>query len=190
MAGCHDETFAGRADNTPFSLTGVLTRIEQAATATGVGYSRGELTLPWNAGVVERVPVIVHPFVYRTAADLIAPGVLLHATGVTLTVDGEATFSVHKARAGQYWWDITPVNAMKLDLHKRHDIVAPLNELGERCPWPWDPQQLAGVADTLYPCWYCGAICVAGAPHRTYETTGQEAPDSPAPRTPRREPTK
>lgn len=43
------------------------------------------------------------------------------------------------------WHTISPADAVNIDLRKRLDITAPLNEAGERCPWPWDPQQLEGA---------------------------------------------
>lgn len=55
-----------------------------------------------------------------------------------------------------------------LDLSTRLDITAPLNELGERCPWPWEPQQLVGVPMGQYHCGYCGAMVIAGVPHLDY----------------------
>ena len=67
-----------------------------------------------------------------------------------------------------HWTDYEPAEAMDLDLSKRLDIEAPLNEEGERCSWPWDPQQLVGVPLGMYHCRYCGAMCVAGVPHPDY----------------------
>jgi len=66
------------------------------------------------------------------------------------------------------WYDIDPQNAADLDLSVRLDISAPLNEMGERCCWPWDPQQLAGYPLGQYHCPYCGAMVVAGVPHLDY----------------------
>lgn len=68
------------------------------------------------------------------------------------------------------WQDITPQQAaeQKLDLTKRLDITAPLNENGERCPWPWEPQQLSGAPMGQYRCSYCYAMCVAGMEHLDY----------------------
>ena len=66
------------------------------------------------------------------------------------------------------WQDIDPADATHLDLAVRLDIDAPLNEEGERCPWPWEPQQLIGVPMGQYHCPYCGAMCVAGVPHTDY----------------------
>lgn len=67
-----------------------------------------------------------------------------------------------------HWTDFSPEEARDLDLSKRLDIVAPLNEEGERCPWPWEPQQLVGVPMGQYHCLYCGAMVIAGVPHLDY----------------------
>lgn len=66
------------------------------------------------------------------------------------------------------WRDIDPKDAASIDLSKRLDIEAPLNEEGERCPWPWEPQQLTHAPIGMYHCPYCGAMCVAGVPHVDY----------------------
>lgn len=66
------------------------------------------------------------------------------------------------------WQDISPALAVNLDLTERTDIDAPLNENGERCPWPWEPQQLTGAPMGQYHCSYCGAMCIAGLPHPDY----------------------
>lgn len=68
------------------------------------------------------------------------------------------------------WQDITPEDAagQKIDLTERLDITAPLNENGERCPWPWEPQQLVGAPLGQYRCPYCYAMCVAGMEHFDY----------------------
>jgi hypothetical protein len=65
------------------------------------------------------------------------------------------------------WYDIAPVDAVDLEL-PREGITGPLNELGEPCPWPWEPQQLLGVPLGQYHCRYCGAMVVAGVPHPDY----------------------
>lgn len=66
------------------------------------------------------------------------------------------------------WHEIEPNDAREIDLGKRLDIAAPHNENGERCPWPWEPQQLVGVAMGQYHCGYCGAMVMAGQPHLDY----------------------
>lgn len=66
------------------------------------------------------------------------------------------------------WYDIEPKDATGINLHNRPDIQAPLNEEGEPCPWPWEPQQLKGVPLGQYHCNYCGAMCAAGLPHPDY----------------------
>lgn len=66
------------------------------------------------------------------------------------------------------WFDIRPEDAQALNLARDPDIMAPLNEMGERCPWPWEPQQLVGVPMGQYHCGYCGAMVLAGVPHLDY----------------------
>jgi hypothetical protein len=66
------------------------------------------------------------------------------------------------------WHSIDPADAADLDLSKNTDITAPLNEEGERCPWPWGPQQLVGKPIGQYHCEYCGAMVLAGVPHIDY----------------------
>jgi hypothetical protein len=66
------------------------------------------------------------------------------------------------------WTEISPEDAKEIDLSKRLDIEAPHNEMGERCPWPWEPQQLVGVPLGQYHCPYCGAMVLAGVPHPDY----------------------
>lgn len=66
------------------------------------------------------------------------------------------------------WTEIEPADATHINLTHRLDIEAPLNEEGERCPWPWDPQQLVGVPLGQYHCPYCGAMVIAGLPHPDY----------------------
>lgn len=66
------------------------------------------------------------------------------------------------------WYDIDPEDAKEIDLSVRLDITAPLNEQGERCPWPWDPQQLEGQPIGMYHCGYCGAMVIAGMRHIDY----------------------
>lgn len=67
-----------------------------------------------------------------------------------------------------HWSEIRPADAHELDLSVRLDIVAPLNEMGERCPWPWEPQQLVDAPLGQYHCGYCGAMVLAGRPHLDY----------------------
>ncbi len=63
------------------------------------------------------------------------------------------------------WSDIAPADAVDIDLSRRVDIRAPRNELGEPCPWPWEPQQLRGVPLGQFHCGYCGGMQVAGQQH-------------------------
>lgn len=66
------------------------------------------------------------------------------------------------------WRDIEPKDATTIDLRKRTDIEGPLNEEGEVCPWPWEPQQLVGAPIGQYHCPYCGAMVLAGVAHLDY----------------------
>lgn len=66
------------------------------------------------------------------------------------------------------WTDIDPKDAKDLDLARDLHISAPVNEQGERCPWPWEPQQLVGQPIGQYHCGYCGAMVMAGMPHVDY----------------------
>jgi len=70
------------------------------------------------------------------------------------------------------WHAIGPADAVDIDLAVRLDIDAPLGVEGERCPWPWEPQQLVGVPLGQYPCKYCGTMVVAGFPHLDYRDDG------------------
>lgn len=74
-----------------------------------------------------------------------------------------------KGRGLMKWSDISPKDAVNLDLSKRLDIEAPLNEMGERCPWPWEPQQMKGVPLGQFHCSYCGAMVMAGMEHLDYK---------------------
>jgi hypothetical protein len=66
------------------------------------------------------------------------------------------------------WRDIAPEDAREIDLSVDMSIDAPINELGERCPWPWEPQQLKGAPLGMYHCPYCGGMVLAGEPHTDY----------------------
>lgn len=68
------------------------------------------------------------------------------------------------------WKDITPEQAAK-EFPKGmigSDVVLPLNEVGEECPFPYDPQQLTGAPLGQYHCPYCFAMVMAGMPHIDY----------------------
>lgn len=65
------------------------------------------------------------------------------------------------------WTDIAPADATDIEL-PRDDIKGPCNELGEPCPWPWEPQQLKGAPIGMYHCPYCGAMVLAGMLHLDY----------------------
>lgn len=48
------------------------------------------------------------------------------------------------------------------------DGSGPHNELGEPCPWPYDPLLMTGQPIGMYHCPYCGAMVVAGMAHPDY----------------------
>ena len=62
------------------------------------------------------------------------------------------------------WSEIDPKDATGLRL-PHPEVQGPVNELGEECPWPWEPQQLVGAPLGQYHCGYCGGMNVAGVPH-------------------------
>lgn len=62
------------------------------------------------------------------------------------------------------WQDIPPEQAAAISL-PHNGMEGPMNELGERCPWPWDPQQLKGAPLGQYHCPYCGGMQFAGIEH-------------------------
>lgn len=72
------------------------------------------------------------------------------------------------------WRDISPLDAADLDLSTDLSVDAPLNEFGERCPWPWEPQQLTDVPLGQFHCSYCGAMCLTGLPHPDYAGIDEE----------------
>jgi hypothetical protein len=72
------------------------------------------------------------------------------------------------------WYDIAPADAVDLNLSVRLDITAPRNEVGERCPWPWEPEQLVGAPIGQFHCQWCGAMVLAGMRHIDYGS-GQAA---------------
>ncbi|WP_280404717.1 hypothetical protein [Nocardia brasiliensis] len=71
------------------------------------------------------------------------------------------------AASRRNWFDIEPADAMNIEL-PQPDIDGPVNESGEPCPWPWEPQQLVGAPLGQYHCPYCGAMVMAGMRHLDY----------------------
>ncbi len=69
---------------------------------------------------------------------------------------------------GMTWQDISPADAAGISCREHPELIPPLNERGEPCPWPWEPQSLKGAPMGQYHCGYCGAMCVAGSPHPDY----------------------
>lgn len=67
----------------------------------------------------------------------------------------------------RHWYEIEPKDAVDISL-PAEGIIGPLNEMGEPCPWPWDPQQLVGAPMGQYHCGFCGAMVMAGLPHIDY----------------------
>lgn len=66
------------------------------------------------------------------------------------------------------WHEIDPADAVDIDCRERPDLRPPLNEAGEPCPWPWEPQQMAGAPVGMFHCRYCGDMVVAGISHPDY----------------------
>lgn len=69
------------------------------------------------------------------------------------------------------WHDITPETAANLTAEELAQLDLPLNDAGEPCPWPWEPQQLVGAPLGMYHCPYCGAMVLAGVAHPDYRET-------------------
>lgn len=63
-----------------------------------------------------------------------------------------------------HWTAIKPEHATEIALPQM-GIYGPTNEIGEPCPWPWEPQQLGGAPLGQYHCRYCGGMQMAGIPH-------------------------
>jgi hypothetical protein len=73
----------------------------------------------------------------------------------------------------EFWYDITPAEAKERFGENPNGAIGsgirlPVNEMGEECPWPWEPQQLVGVPMGQYHCGYCGAMVLAGVLHFDY----------------------
>lgn len=64
----------------------------------------------------------------------------------------------------RHWSEISPQEARNY-LLPHPGIKGPINEAGEPCPWPWEPQQLTNAPMGQYHCPYCGAMVIAGVPH-------------------------
>ncbi len=62
---------------------------------------------------------------------------------------------------------IDPQDAMGLVLPMQ-GVQGPINELGDPCPWPWDPIQLKGAPIGMYHCPYCLSMVMAGMDHLDY----------------------
>lgn len=74
------------------------------------------------------------------------------------------------------WYEIEPKDAVDIVL-PQDGIEPAYNELGEICPWPWEPQQLVGAPLGQYHCNYCGGMNVAGVPHTDWGPEGFQYPD-------------
>lgn len=68
------------------------------------------------------------------------------------------------------WDEIAPKDALKIVL-PHPDIQGPLNEIGQECPWPWEPQQLGGAPMGQFHCSHCGGMNIAGIPHLDWRGT-------------------
>jgi hypothetical protein len=77
------------------------------------------------------------------------------------------------------WYDIPPVDAVEIVLPRDDIEPGPFNEMGEQCPWPWDPQQLVGAPLGQYHCPYCGGMQVAGLSHLDWGPDGMDAMEIP-----------
>lgn len=86
---------------------------------------------------------------------------------VTHEIDGD-TGGIDFLLMVDKWQDIDPKQAVSINLDQFPYTKAPLNEEEQRCPWPWEPQQLVGVPLGQYRCGYCGAMCAAGMEHPDY----------------------
>jgi len=82
---------------------------------------------------------------------------------VTAEIDGEG--EVDRLVLVKDWHQIDPKEAVSINLLDFPTTPAPLNELDEPCPWPWEPQQLVGAPMGQYRCGYCGGYAMAGMPH-------------------------
>lgn len=83
----------------------------------------------------------------------------------------EARFE--RSEAIIYWAEFDPKVAAEEGLvcYEGSPIQGPINELGEECPWPWEPQQLTEAPLGQYHCPYCGGMVVAGIAH--FDQTGE-----------------
>jgi len=72
-----------------------------------------------------------------------------------------------------HWTKIAAKDAVDIVL-PYPGIIGPENEMGEPCPWPWDPIQLVGAPLGQYHCSYCGAMVMAGMDHIDYKGLDEE----------------
>lgn len=100
---------------------------------------------------------------------------------VTESPTAESPAAESPTAAPRHWTTIAPQDAVNLVL-PAEDVVGPINEFGEPCPWPWEPQQLLGVPLGQYHCLYCGSMVVAGLEHPDYrDDPDGMMPDGPLP---------
>lgn len=66
------------------------------------------------------------------------------------------------------WYEIRPADAVDINCLQHPELDPPLTQLGEICPWPWEPEQLKGVPLGQYHCNYCGEMVLAGIQHFDY----------------------
>lgn len=78
----------------------------------------------------------------------------------------------------RHFTEINPRDAVDICL-PRDDIIGPVDEEGEPCPWPWDPIQLKGVPMGQYHCPYCGMMVMAGMDHGDYTGLIDPSPEYP-----------
>lgn len=67
----------------------------------------------------------------------------------------------------RHWTEIPPEEAVAITL-PHPEISGPLNEEGQPCPWPWEPQQRVNAPIGMYHCPYCLSMVVAGIEHPDY----------------------
>lgn len=68
------------------------------------------------------------------------------------------------------WTLIEPENAVGLDLRTDKDILGPLNDKGEVCPWPWETQQAKFSPAGTHTCSYCGQQSTPGLEHPDFRS--------------------
>ncbi len=123
--------------------------------------------LPWCFGVKEGTDCFVAN--YHDLGALAEEFLEHHGLGpgkylVEHAIDGDEG-GIERLELVKSWEQIRPKDALSINLSEFPDTMAPLNELDEPCPWPWEPQQLVGAPLGQFHCGYCGGFAMAGMPH-------------------------